>query len=55
MSGRADELRSAAAVRAAGHRMLDEAIVGELEYWSLHLDRLSEVERYVAKVTRRSG
>lgn len=54
MSARANNLRSAAAVRAAGHRMLEEAIVGELEYWSLQLDRLPEVARYVANVTRQS-
>jgi Protein of unknown function (DUF1688) len=50
----ASPLLSAAAVRAAARRMLDEGLADRLDHWSVDLDRLPEVARFVAKVTRQA-
>ena len=47
-------LLSSAAVRAAARRMLDEGLAGRLDHWSVDLDRLPEVARFAAKVTRQA-
>jgi len=48
----ATSLLSSAAVRAAGQHMLDDGLAGRLDHWSVDLDRLPEVARFVAMVTR---
>lgn len=45
-------LLSSAAVRAAGQRMLGDGLVGRLDHWTIDIDRLADVARFVAAVTR---
>ena len=49
---RASDLLSAAAVRKAAARMLNDGIAGGLTAWRVNLDRLPSVARYVADETR---
>ncbi len=51
---RVQDLLSAAAVRRASQRMLDEARSGQLLHWTLHEDALPDIARLVAGVTRES-
>jgi hypothetical protein len=48
----ASSLLSAAAVRYAAHRMLEDGLSGKLEHWSVNPDRLPKVAHLVAAVTR---
>lgn len=48
----ASPLLSSAAVRAAGQRMLDDGLAGRLDHWTVDLDRLADVARFIAAVTR---
>ncbi|WP_119273407.1 DUF1688 family protein [Taklimakanibacter deserti] len=48
----ASPLLSSAAVRAAGQRMLADGLAGRLDHWSVDPDRLADVARFVATVTR---
>lgn len=48
----ASPLLSSAAVRQAGQRMLEDGLAGKLDQWSVDLDRLPDVARFVAEVTR---
>jgi Protein of unknown function (DUF1688) len=50
----ASPLLSSAAVRNAARRMLDDGLANKLEHWSLDLDRLPEVGRFVARVTKQA-
>ena len=45
-------LLSAAAVREAAHRMLEDGLSGKLEHWSVDPDQLPKVAHLVAAVTR---
>ncbi|MGE0239288.1 MAG: DUF1688 family protein [Parvibaculaceae bacterium] len=45
-------LLSSAAVRSAAERMLADGLAQRLDHWSVNLDRLPEVARFVARVTR---
>ena len=47
-------LLSAAAVRSAGARMLEDGLAGRLEGWTVDLNRLPETASYVALITRRA-
>jgi hypothetical protein len=48
----ASPLLSAAAVRDAGRRMLEDGLAAKLDHWSVDLDRLPDVAHFVAAVTR---
>src|SRR5262245_40111413 len=48
----ASPLLSSAAVRNAARRMLDDGLGNRLDHWSVDIDRLPEVARFVARVTR---
>ena len=48
----ASSLLSAAAVRTAAHRMLEDGLSGKLEHWSVDPDQLPKVAHLVAAVTR---
>lgn len=50
----ASALLSSAAVRAAARHMLDDGLADRLDHWSVDLDRLPEVARFVARVTRQA-
>ena len=50
----ATPLLSSAAVRAAGERMLDDGLSGRLDHWRVDLERMPEVARFVAMVTRQA-
>lgn len=48
----ASPLLSSAAVRKAAHRMLEDGLANSLDYWSVDLDQMPKVARFVAGVTR---
>lgn len=47
-------LFSAAAVRSAAHRMLNEALAGQCIHWTVNLDRMQTVAEDVAAITRQT-
>ena len=48
----ASPLLSSTAVRQAGQHMLEDGLGGRLDHWTVNLDQLPEVARFVATVTR---
>jgi hypothetical protein len=55
MNGTADPIRgllNAAAVRERAHEMLDRAVAGEVEGWTVDLEALDAVAELVASITR---
>lgn len=48
----ASSLLSSSAVRAAARRMLEDGLAGHLDHWTVELDHLPKVARFVAQVTR---
>jgi hypothetical protein len=48
------DLLSAAAVRTAAHRMLNEALAGQCIHWTVNLDRMQTVAEDVAAITRQT-
>jgi hypothetical protein len=45
-------LLSSAAVRRTAHSMLEDGLAGKLDHWSVDLDQLPKMARFVANVTR---
>jgi hypothetical protein len=48
----ASSLLSSSAVRTAARRMLEDGLAGNLDHWTVELDHLPKVARFVAEVTR---